>query len=163
HNTFHNTSKKKKKDKPTSLFTDRRKENAILSKINANSDTFFTVGHSDGTLLIYSLGNSHPIELLGKDGQKSSILNAQRENRHFYQDNTITQQSDIYFNQNISLQNIIKKERDFYALSKITDDSLNDSLTAPHNQTIWDISYHPMGHLMASGSMDMSVKVWGWE
>lgn len=31
-----------------------------------------------------------------------------------------------------------------------------------HDNTVWSIDFHPIGHLMASGSMDQCVKFWSW-
>lgn len=38
----------------------------------------------------------------------------------------------------------------------------NMSVVSGHESTVWSIDYHPIGHLMASGSMDQSVRFWSW-
>lgn len=54
------------------------------------------------------------------------------------------------------------KKDDFVQIVDAEQENTND-LMVLHNQTVWDICFHPVGHLMASGSMDMTVKIWGWD
>lgn len=120
----------------------------------------FTVGHSDGTLMIYSTDNLEGIELKGREGQISSELNqAYTQGQGIF---NISQGNPVPI-KDYSIENIRLAPREFIEVSPYEPDGHSDTLNWPHNQCVWDICYHPVGHLMATGSMDMGLKIWGWE
>lgn len=126
---------------------------------STHTNKYFAAGQSDGTITIYCKGNNEGIDLKGNESiSENEYVTIEELARECGYEFDAPQKEE---NRKQSLQNSNNNNNN--NLNVFNEDyNKYDLLTIPHTSTVWSICFHPIGHLMASGSMDMTVKIWGW-
>merc|ERR1712066_637767 len=111
-----------------------------------NNNVYFSVGQADGIITIFNEGCENGFNLHGHVPSERFINLASAVKEENADIAAVTSMHNTLF---LNQANTDNNQNQNNQLPYNTD-----ILRSPHGQTVWAITYHPMGYLMASGSME---------